>query len=421
LRALRLDVHSWHVPLHNVLGDPSIHARRRDMASTSAVQPRAFTVSVDEDVLTDLRERLARTRWPDEAPESGWTHGTDLSYLRSLVAHWQDGFDWREQERALNQFEQFTVPLAGTDLHFIHQPGVGPRPLPLLLLNGWPSSVWEYHKVLPLLTDPGRFGGDPADAFTVVAPSLPGYGFSFQPGQRRLGLDETADVLAELMHDVLGYERFVVSGSDWGAYITARLAHAHAQRLGGIHLTLIPMRPEPQPGPAGSPPEEAFRAQVRQWLTEETGYSAIQGTRPQTLTYGLTDSPAGLAAWIVEKFRAWSDCGGDLDSRFTKDELLTNVMIYWVTGAIGSSFWPYYSSRHGDWSLTDLVKQGKRIEVPTAYSVFPGEVIRPFPQLLERVCNLQRFTKHGAGGHFPAQEVPELLAADLRESFRPAR
>lgn len=395
------------------------------MSSSSAVQPRSFTVSVADDVLIDLRERLAGTRWPDEAPDGdAWSYGTDASYLRDLIAYWQNDFDWREQERKLNQYEQYIVPVAGIDLHFIHQPGVGPDPTPLLLLNGWPSSVWEYHKVIPLLTDPARFGGDPADAFTVVAPSLPGFGFSFQPGQRRLGLDGMADALAELMHDVLGYDRFVAHGSDFGAYVSARLAHTHAERLAAIHWTLLPMRPEPPSGPPtppSGPDEAAFRMQVMRWLTEETGYSAIQGTKPQSLAYGLTDSPAGLAAWIIEKFRSWSDCGGDLESRFTKDELLTNVTIYWATGAIHSSLWPYYAQRHGDWSLSDLVKEGRRLEVPTAYTAYPGEVIRPFPGLLQRVCNLQRFTTAEAGGHFPALEVPELLAADLREAFRPYR
>src|SRR5437660_5550534 len=215
---------------------------------------RSFRLNVAESVLDDLRERLERVRWPDESPHGApWQFGTDLTYLQELVSYWRQDFDWRKQEAKLNEFSQFMASVGGIDLHFIHVPGVGPNPLPLLLSHGWPSSVWEYHKLIPLLTDPARFGSDPADAFTVVAPSLPGYGFSFQPGQRRLGLDGMADAFAELMHDVLGYDRFVAHGSDFGAYVSARLAHAHAERLDGIHLTLLPMRPEPPSGPPTPP------------------------------------------------------------------------------------------------------------------------------------------------------------------------
>src|SRR5439155_9440713 len=301
-------------------------------------RPSPFSVHFSDADLADLRERLARTRWPDQPPDSesaAWAYGTDLRYLRELVAYWETGFDWRAQERVLNQFTQYTVPLGGIDLHFIQQVGVGPDPLPLLISHGWPSSVWEFHKLIPLLTDPGRFGGDPADAFTVVAPSLPGYGFSFRPNQPRLGADEIADLFAELMHGVLGYDRYVASGGDWGAYITTRLAHAHRERLAGIHLSLMPRGQTTTPSPNPSTEEEEYLRQVRQWMLEETGYSTIQATRPQTLAYGLSDSPAGLAAWIVEMFQRWSDVGGGVESSVTQDELLANVTIYWVTGAIG--------------------------------------------------------------------------------------
>jgi pimeloyl-ACP methyl ester carboxylesterase len=392
--------------------------------AAAAARPRPFRVDVPEADLAALRERLGQTRWPDEppdAPGSDWAYGTDLRYLQELVAYWRSGFDWRDQERLLNRFHQYTVPLAGIDLHFIHEQGTGPDPLPLLISHGWPSSVWEFHKLIPLLTDPGRHGGDPADAFTVIAPSLPGYGFSFRPNQPRFGTDEMADAFAELTERVLGYRRYVASGGDWGASITARLAHAHPERLQGIHLNLVPLRREHDPSSDPSPEEQRYIRQLDDWEREEAGYSNIQGTRPQTLAYGLTDSPAGLAAWIVEKFRRWSDCGGDVESRFSKDELLTTVSIYWLTGAIGSSFWPYYARRHGAWSLTDLVRKGGRIEVPTAFADFPRENVRPYRALLERSFNLQRFTQMPRGGHFAALEEPELLAADLRESFRPFR
>ncbi|GAC1615034.1 MAG: epoxide hydrolase [Candidatus Dormibacteraceae bacterium] len=384
--------------------------------------PTPFTVDIPEAVLADLRHRLARTRWADEPPgESAWSTGTDLDYLRKLTAYWRDGFDWRAQERVLNGFTQFTVPLAGIDLHYIHQPGVGPDPQPLLLSHGWPGSVWEFHDLIPRLTDPARFGGDPADAFTVVAPSLPGFGFSYRPGQPRFGADAMAEVFAELMTDVLGYRRFFAAGGDWGAMITTRLAHVHRDRLKGIHLTLLATRRDPGRPPTASLEDDDYQRQVRHWLGEESGYSTIQATKPQTLAYAMTDSPAGLAAWIVEKFRSWSDCGGDIESRFSRDELLANLTIYWATGAIGSSFWPYYARQHGGWSLSDLVRDGGRIEVPTAYALFPAEILRPSRELVAQAFNLHRFTVMPRGGHFAALEEPDLLAGDLRDSFRALR
>jgi microsomal epoxide hydrolase len=274
-----------------------------------------------------------------------------------------------------------------------------------LLSHGWPSTIWEFHKLIPMLTDPARFGGDEADAFTVVAPSLPGYGFSFKAGQPRFGVDQIADVFADLMTDVLGYQRFAAAGGDWGSFITTRLAYAYPERLHGIHLSL--MRPTTD--------DQDYQRQLQHWVREESGYSAIQGTRPQTLAYGLTDSPAGLAAWIVEKFRTWSDCHGDVESRFTRDELLVNPTIYWVTGAIGSSFWPYYARQHGGWSASE------RIEVPTAYALFPREILRPPREAVEKLFDLRRFTRMPAGGHFAAMEEPALLAEDLRAHFRALR
>lgn len=384
--------------------------------------PKPFRVHVSDQVLTDLRERLARTRWPDRAPGvESWKDGTDLDYLQELVSYWLHQFDWRAQEALLNRFSHYTVPLAGIDLHFVHEPGRGRDPLPLLLSHGWPGSVWEFHKLIPRLADPASFGADPDDAFTVVAPSLPGYAFSFRPGQPRFGVEAMADTLATLMTDVLGYRRFAAAGGDWGAFVTARLAHVYPERLCGIHLTLLPGRREPSRPSPPDPDDDDYDRQLQHWVREETGYSAVQATKPQTLAYALTDSPVGLAAWIVEKFRTWSDCGGDLESRFTKDELLTNLTIYWATAAIGSSFWPYYARLHGGWTVTELVREGKRIEVPTAYAVFPAEILRPPRALVAQAFNLIRFTKMPAGGHFAALEEPELLARDLRESFRSLR
>jgi pimeloyl-ACP methyl ester carboxylesterase len=383
----------------------------------SPPSPRPFAVHVPADVLHDLRERLARVRWPDEIPGGGWRYGTDLAYMKELVGYWRDRYDWRRHEAALNAFRQFTVELAGIELHFIHEEGRGPRPLPLLISHGWPGSVWEFHELIPMLTDPARFGADALDAFTVVAPSLPGYGFSFRPNQPRFGVPEMATVFASLMADVLGYRRFGAQGGDWGCFVTARLAIDHPELLAGIHLNLLPLRRDPARLDSPTEEEARYQEQLANWLREEVGYQAIQGTKPQTLAYALTDSPVGLAAWIVEKFRTWSDCGGDLEQSFTKDELLTNITIYWVTAAINSSFWPYYARIHDGWPLPD----GARMTVPTAYAAFPREILSPPRAWAERVFDIQRWTVMKAGGHFAALEEPEALAADLRAFFRALR
>jgi microsomal epoxide hydrolase len=380
-------------------------------------QVRPFSVHVSDAVLADLRERLARTRWPDEAPGSGWRHGTDLTYLRGLCEYWRDRYDWRAHEARLNAFPQFTVPLAGIDLHFIHARGTGPDPLPLLVSHGWPGSVWEFHQLIPRLTDPARFGADPRDAFTVVAPSLPGYGFSSRPGQARFGVPEIAEALAALMTDVLGYRRFGAQGGDWGSFVSARLAADHPDRLAGIHLNLMPLRRDiPRDAGARSPEEAAYLAELQEWLREETGYQWIQGTRPQTLAYGLTDSPAGLAGWIVEKLQRWTDCGGDVEQSVSRDDILTDVTIYWVTGSINSSFWPYYDRMHRGWPLPE-----GRIDVPTGYAEFPREILHPPRTWAERAFDLRRWTRMPRGGHFAALETPDILADDVRAFFRPLR
>jgi len=379
--------------------------------------PRPFTLRVPDETLADLRARLDRVRWPDEAPGAGWAHGTSLTYLKELVAYWRERYDWRAHERRLNGWRQFTAPVGGIDIHFVHEPGVGPAPLPLLLSHGWPGSIVEFERIIPMLTDPARFGGDPADAFTVVAPSLPGYTLSFQPGQPRFGVVEIADLFATLMTDVLGYRRFAAQGGDWGAFITSCLGAAYPDRLAGIHVNLLAVRRD-QAAPATPTVEEkAYLEELAHWMREETGYMQIQGTKPQTLAYALTDSPVGLAAWIVEKFRAWSDCGGDVERRFSKDVLLTNVMLYWVTGAIGSSFWPYYARAHSAWPISER----RPVRVPTAYASFPREILHPPRAWAERVYDIRRWTAMPAGGHFAALEEPEALAADVRAFFRPLR
>jgi pimeloyl-ACP methyl ester carboxylesterase len=375
-------------------------------------EPEPFRLHVPDEVLDDLRDRLSRTRLPDEVPQSDWQYGTSLAYMRRLIPYWRDAFDWRAHEAALNAFDQFRVQLHGIDVHFIHQRGVGPRPMPLLLVHGWPGSVWEFHDLIPRLTDPARFGGDPADAFTVIAPSLPGYTLSFTPGQPRLGNAEIADVFAELMSDVLGYPRFGAQGGDWGSYIVSRLAFAHPNQVSGIHLNMLPIRQNPSSSPQPSVDDEAYLEEIRQWRREETGYSTIQGTKPQTLAYALTDSPAGLAGWIVEKFHRWTDNDGDPEDAVDLDSLLTNITLYWATEAINSSFWPYYSARHDPWLLPE------RVEAPTAYASFPREIRHPPRHVAELEYNIVRWTELPRGGHFAALEVPDLLAPDITAFFR---
>src|SRR5262249_46743116 len=362
---------------------------REEDSSMSRMVPQSFKIAVPDDVLIDLRARLANARWPDEMPDSGWRYGSDLAYIQELVAYWKDRYDWRAHEAKLNQFQQFTLPMGQVDIHFIQARGAGPKPMPLLLSHGWPGSVWEFHRLIPMLTNPEAHGADPADSFTVVAPSLPGYGFSFKPNQPRMGITEIADLFARLMTDVLGYKRFAAQGGDWGAFITSRLGLAYAGRIIGIHVNLLGVRRDLAAPADPTDEEKAYLDELHRWEREETGYQWIQGTKPQTLAYGLTDSPVGLAAWIVEKFRTWSDCGGDVDKRFGKDSLLTNIMLYWVTGAINSSFWPYYARMHSRWPISEDTP----IRVPTAYASFPCEILHPPRAWAERVyTNIQRWT-----------------------------
>ena len=380
--------------------------------------PRPFTIRVDDDVIVDLRARLQRARWPDEIPREPWRYGTDLATMRELVAYWRDAYDWRAREAALNRFRQFTVELGGVPVHFVHEPGVGPNPTPLLLSHGWPGSIVEFQRIIPMLTDPARFGGDPADAFTVVAPSLPGYAFSFRPNQRRLGVPEIADLFATLMTDVLGYRRFAAQGGDWGAFITSYLGAAHTDRIVGVHVNLLAVPRDPAAPATPTAEERAYLDELDRWSREETGYQWIQGTKPQTLAYGLTDSPTGLAAWILEKFRAWSDCEGDVEKRFGWDVILDNVMLYWVTGAINSSFWPYYARRHASWPISDR----RPVTAPSAYASFPREILHPPRAWVTRVyTDLRRWTDMPRGGHFAALEEPRALAEDVRAFFRSLR
>jgi epoxide hydrolase len=297
-----------------------------------------FRIAVSDDVLSDLRARLGRTRFPDQIADSDWGYGSALPYMRELVAYWKDGYDWRAAEARLNALPQFRADAGGLGIHFIHQRGRGPAPFPLLITHGWPGSVAEFVKIVGPLSDPAAHGGDAADAFDVVCPSIPGFGFSDHPRTPGTTPERVAALWVELMHG-LGYRRFGAQGGDWGAIITTYLGFRHPASLAGIHLNMVLAFPPDATNPtAGLSADELSAVQeLQRFRALESGYQAIQGTKPQTLAYGLTDSPAGLAAWIVEKFRAWSDCGGEVERRFSKDELLTNVMLYWVPATASSS------------------------------------------------------------------------------------
>src|SRR5215469_12425176 len=297
----------------------------------SEMSIQAFTITIAQRTLDDLRERLARTRWPDEVEGAEWDYGTDSAYLKMLVDYWQQHFDWRAQEAMLNRFAQFRAEIDGFGIHFIHERGKGSNPLPIVITHGWPDSFYRMHKIIPRLSDPTSSGGSPFDSFDVIVPSLPGYGFSDRPHQRGMTPKRTADLWARLMTEVLGYRRFAAAGGDIGGGVTRLLALSHPDLLTGIHLTDVGL-------PALTPDqsdltfaEKQYLSAVEQWRAQESAYAMMHSTKPQTVAYGLNDSPAGLAGWIVEKFRAWSDCNGDVEKRFSKDELLTNIMIYWVS------------------------------------------------------------------------------------------
>ncbi|MBV9139066.1 MAG: epoxide hydrolase [Hyphomicrobiales bacterium] len=378
-----------------------------------------FAIHVADEILADLWRRLDATRWPDEIENAGWEGGTNLAYMRSLTAYWRNGYDWRRQENALNSLPQYRLALDGLNVHFVHQRGKGPKPLPLVITHGWPGSFVEMVKLLPLLTDPAAHGASVDDAFDVVVPSLPGYGFSDRPRERGMNPNKIAALWVRLMA-ALGHERFGAQGGDWGATVSSALGLDHPDRMIGVHLNFIAGRfllggtlNEAQDDEVA----KQYLSQLRKWWDLDGGYNHQQSTKPQTLSYGLNDSPVGLAAWIVEKFQTWSDCGGDPERVLTRDELLTNVMIYWVTQTVRSSMQLYFESRERPLRLS----RGNRVTPPVAVALFPKEIPMPPRSLAERGYNIVRWTEMPKGGHFAAMEQPELLAADIREFFRPLR
>ena len=382
-----------------------------------------FDIDVPEPVLHDLLQRLTSTRLGVSHDENDWDAGTSPAYLRELLDHWRSEYDWRAHEARLNRFAHFQADVGGTQLHFIHERGRGDAPLPIVLTHGYPDSFLRFEKLIPLLTDPSAHGGDAQDAFDVVVPSLPGYGFSELPAKGSTTF-QIGNLWHKLMTATLGYPRFAAHGGDWGSTVTEHLARSHPRSVVGIHLTDVPFWHAFQKPKEPSDAERKFLDANERFPMEEGAYAMIQGTRPQTLADGLNDSPAGLAAWIVEKFQRWSDCDGEIERRFSKDELLTNVTLYWVTQTIGSSFMPYYDMTNAGiarWMVEKAKDWAHPAKVPAALALFPKDLTRPPREWAERFFDVQRWTEMPRGGHFAALEEPELLAADIRAFFRPLR
>jgi epoxide hydrolase len=375
-----------------------------------------FVIGVAEAALDDLRDRLRRARWPEREAVDDWSQGVPLGYLQDLCGYWSEGYDWRATEARLNRIPQYTTEIDGLDIHFLHVRSPRPGAVPLVMTHGWPGSFLEFEQLLGPLTDPAAYGGDPADAFDVVVPSLPGYGFSGKPDATGWDVHRIARAWAELMAR-LGYGRFLALGSDWGTSVSTSLALQYPGRLLGIHL-VPPLAP---PDPAASDltdDERAALADLDERSRTGSGYSAIQGTRPQTIGYALTDSPAGLCAWIVEKLWAWTDHPGDLGQVLSADQVLDNITVYWLTGTGASSARLYWESiaQVTDWftTATDDI-----VTVPAGCSVFPKEVPRPSRRWAQRrFVNIVHWNQPGRGGHFAAWEQPSLFTGEVRAVAR---
>ncbi len=382
---------------------------------------RPFHVAVADDTLEHIRQRVAGFPWHEMPDDGGWDYGANLDYMKELCAYWVEEFDWRQQEAALNRFSHFIAPIDGIDIHFIHEKGSradgGPAPMPLIISHGWPGSVVEFMNFIEPLAHPERFGGNIEDAFDVIAPSLPGFGFSGRP-PRPWGPRAMARVFNSLMTDALGYDSYLAQGGDWGGAISSWLGFDHAPACQAIHINILTMRTPDAPQTAE---EIAWAERFEREQEMENGYRVLQATRPQSLSYAMMDSPVGIAAWLVEKFNSWSDTeGDDIESAHTKDELLTNIMVYIVTRTFNSASWIYYGRREEGGRV--LSPEGKRVEVPTACALFPAELLAwPPRSYVERLYNVQRWTVMPRGGHFAAMEEPDLMLADIRAFARTLR
>ncbi|WP_330234861.1 epoxide hydrolase family protein [Streptomyces sp. NBC_00566] len=392
------------------------------MTTSADAAVRPFRIAVPESELADLRDRLDRTRWPDELPGAGWDHGVPRDYLRELAHYWRHEYDWRTAEARLNEWPQFMTTIDGANVHFAHIRSPEPDATPLIITHGWPGSFAEFERIAGPLTDPRAHGGDPADAFHLVLPSIPGFGFSGPTRESGWEYRRVAAAFAELM-DRLGYERYGAQGGDWGAAVSRELGRVHPERVIGVHLNLIPgagatTEPTGEELAVLTPAERertlASWERMKEWSRERQGYADLQSTRPQTLSYALTDSPVGQLAWIAEKFKEWTDSVDRPEDAVDRDHLLTDVMLYWLTGTAGSSARIYYERAHADhWGLPTEPSRA-----PTAYAAFPRENFIVLRHIAERTNDIVRWTEFERGGHFAAMEQPELLVGDIREFFR---
>jgi pimeloyl-ACP methyl ester carboxylesterase len=369
-----------------------------------------FKIEIQQTVLEDLRVRLERTRWPDEVEGAGWSMGTNLGYMKELVDYWQTKYDWRKHEAMLNELPQFKADIDGVNVHFVHAKGTGKNSTPIILTHGWPDSFYRFHKIIPMLVDPKKYGGKAEDSFDVVVPSLPGFGFS---ERKAMSTSAVADLWAKLMTDVLGYKRFAAGGGDGGSIVSKALALQHPDLVSAIHLTDVGYPTGQEDFSTMTEAEQQFAKFIQGWWFSEGAYSMVHATKPQSLAFELNDSPVGLGAWMLSMIKTGAD-GDKVEEAFgSRDELLTNIMIYWVTQTAGSS-----ARMALEEARAAYIQQGgpKRSEVPAGILLFPREA--QFPrEWAERSLNVQRFTKMPEGGHFAPLEVPDLFVQDLREFF----
>ena len=384
-----------------------------DHTATAETGITPFRIDIPQADLDELRDRLIHTRWPDQLAGVGWDYGIPLEYLQQLAEYWRTGYDWRVHEQQLNEFPQFTTTIDGQRVHFLHVRSPEPEAMPLIITHGWPGSIVEFMNIIGPLTDPRKHGADPADAFHLVIPSIPGFGFSGPTRETGWNIDRIARAWDELMRRV-GYSRYGAQGGDWGSAISRELGVAFSEHLIGVHLNML----FPQ-GPSDLPDlteEEKARLQALQkFRSTGSGYFAIQSTKPQTLAYGLTDSPAGQLGWITEKFGEWTD-NGLPDEAVDRDQLLTNVTLYWLTATAGSSARIYYEVAHS----ASFGSPGAS-SAPTGVAVFPREIVPPIRRFAELSNNIVHWSEFDRGGHFAAMEVPDLLIGDVRDFFRPLR
>lgn len=374
------------------------------------VQPFAFNVPQAE--LDDLQYRLARTRWPDEVEGADWEHGTNLGYLRELVDYWQHTYDWRTQEAALNAFAHYQAEIDGEVIQFIHERGKGPNPTPIMLLHGWPDSIYRYSKLIPLLTDPAAYGGDPNDSFDVIVPSLLDTERKSHKPAREQEFKQVAGRFWRLMTEELGYERFAAAGGDGGSPLAQLVAIDHPESIIGLHLTDLGFHVTMGQPENPSPAEAEYLQALEKVGYQEGAYAVELGTKPQTWAFGLHDSPVGWAALVIEKFRTWSDCDGDLSKRYTKDDLLTNIMLQWLTGIDPRGY-------REEW-VAPSIKPDQAVDVPVAVALPPKDMnpLPPHEFAARNLKQIERWTVLAEGGHFAALEVPQLMADDLRSFFR---